>query len=98
MVAQQAAALAWERQGREEQRRERRRRAADPASWLERATAQLFDRLDGRRAKPGPDAEAAFVVALRELVAESEGARFVAQCLELDPVEVRRLVRPIDVS
>ncbi len=51
-----------------------------------------------RLAAPGPAAQASFETALQALIEDADGERFVAQCLELDPVEVRRLVGRLDVS
>jgi hypothetical protein len=93
-VAAHAAKLAQARVA----RWERGRAGAGHARWLEGATAAVFAALDERRATPGPASQAAFEDALTALVGDAEGARFVAQCLELDPVEVRRIVGPLDVS
>ena len=101
VVAAKEAAAARQRERYRERRLDRNRREQDHELWLEQAIATLYTRLDERRQAPPPRrraAENAFAEALRELVAHPDGARFVGQCLELDPVEVRRLVGPLHVS
>lgn len=97
-VARHTARLARERQQRRERRRARDRSAAGHEEWLAGASTALYAALDDRRRAPGPVTQAAFVAALQALVADAAGARFVAQCLELNPAEVERLVGPLDVS
>jgi hypothetical protein len=85
--------------GRERQR-ERDRRELEHGKWLEQPIATMYARLDARRrALDGVEAaEQAFAAALQALVSDPEGARFVAQCPELDAVEVQRLIGRLDVS
>jgi hypothetical protein len=101
VVAAQEAAAARQRERYRERWMDRNRREQDHERWLEQAIATLYTRLDERRQASPPRrraAENAVAEALRELVAHPDGAGFVGQCLELDPVEVRRLVGPLHVS